>query len=118
VRLFLRFYPPQVWAKRRALYSNVWGYFGGITWALLTAHVCQLYPALRSPTQMIQRFFFLYARWRFDFSTPVMLTAPYATLMGLEVGGTCAARACKLAGPFPPFTPQDVLSAARAAWDT
>jgi hypothetical protein len=32
-----------------------------------------------------------------------------------HVGGTCAARACKRAGPFPPFTPQDVLSAARAA---
>jgi hypothetical protein len=31
------------------------------------------------------------------------------------VGGTCAARACKLAGPFPPFTPQVIISAARAA---
>jgi hypothetical protein len=30
-------------------------------------------------------------------------------------GGTCAARACKRAGPFPPSTPQVVLSAARAA---
>jgi valyl-tRNA synthetase len=32
-----------------------------------------------------------------------------------QVGGTCAARACKLAGPFPPFTPQVIISAARAA---
>jgi hypothetical protein len=32
-----------------------------------------------------------------------------------QVGETCAARACKRAGPFPPFTPQVVLSAARAA---
>jgi hypothetical protein len=32
-----------------------------------------------------------------------------------QVGGTCAARACKLASPFPPSTPQVVLSAARAA---
>jgi hypothetical protein len=30
-------------------------------------------------------------------------------------GGTCASRACKRAGPFPPFTPQVMLSAARAA---
>jgi poly(A) polymerase Pap1 len=74
-----------VWAKRRALYSNVLGYFGGITWALLVAHVCQLYPTLRSPTQMIQRFFLLYARWRFDPATPVMLTPPYSTRLGLEV---------------------------------
>jgi hypothetical protein len=33
------------------------------------------------------------------------------------VGGTCAALACTRAGPFPPFTPQVVLSAARAARD-
>jgi hypothetical protein len=32
-----------------------------------------------------------------------------------EVGGTCAARACKRAGPFPPSTPQVMLLAARAA---
>jgi len=75
----------KVWAKKRALYSNVWGYFGGITWALLTAHVCQLYPMLRSPVQMIRRFFCLYARWCFEPSVPVMLTAPYSTRMGLEV---------------------------------
>jgi hypothetical protein len=32
-----------------------------------------------------------------------------------QVGGTCAARACKRAGPFPPSTPQDMFAAARAA---
>jgi N-glycosylase/DNA lyase len=35
--------------------------------------------------------------------------------VGPKVGGTCAARACKRAGPFPPSTPQVMLSAARAA---
>jgi hypothetical protein len=39
-------------------------------------------------------------------------------IMDLVRGGTCAARACKLAGPFPPSTPQDMLEAARAARDT
>jgi hypothetical protein len=33
----------------------------------------------------------------------------------IQVGGTCAARACKRADPFPPFTPQVIISAARAA---
>jgi hypothetical protein len=38
-----------------------------------------------------------------------------AKLLLFKVGGTCAARACKRAGPFPPSTPQGVLLAARAA---
>jgi hypothetical protein len=29
--------------------------------------------------------------------------------LDIKVGGTCAARACKLASPFPPFTPQVIF---------
>jgi hypothetical protein len=35
-----------------------------------------------------------------------------------EVGGTCAARACKRAGPFPPSTPQVMLLGCSSSPDT
>ena len=58
------------WADRRGLYSNVLGFFGGITWALLTARVCQLFPNM-SPAQLIVRFFKVWSRW--DWPSPVSL---------------------------------------------
>jgi hypothetical protein len=39
----------------------------------------------------------------------------FMLLHGQSSGGTCAAHACKRADPFPPFTPQDSISAAQAA---
>lgn len=58
------------WARRRSIYSNVLGFFGGITWSLLVARVCQLYP-YSAPSHLVNRFFRLYHQW--NWSVPVVL---------------------------------------------
>eukprot|EP00388_Colpodella_angusta_P003924 GDKJ01013455.1.p1 GENE.GDKJ01013455.1~~GDKJ01013455.1.p1 ORF type:complete len:653 (+),score=127.69 GDKJ01013455.1:83-1960(+) len=60
------------WAGARGIYSNVLGFFGGITWALLVARVCQMYPKA-SPAQQIENFFSVYSTYQFGRSNPVML---------------------------------------------
>lgn len=34
----------KVWAKNRAISSNGMGYLGGISWAILVAKICQVFP--------------------------------------------------------------------------
>eukprot|EP00930_Biecheleria_cincta_P083644 TRINITY_DN73178_c0_g1_i1.p1 TRINITY_DN73178_c0_g1~~TRINITY_DN73178_c0_g1_i1.p1 ORF type:complete len:640 (+),score=86.99 TRINITY_DN73178_c0_g1_i1:29-1948(+) len=61
----------KIWAKRRGIYSNVLGFYGGITWAILMARVCQLYPYYTGAA-LVKRFFRLYDRW--NWKNPVCLT--------------------------------------------
>lgn len=58
------------WARRRMIYSNVLGYFGGITWSLLVARVCQLHPNAL-PSTLVCRFFSFFHQW--NWSRPVCL---------------------------------------------
>ncbi|OII77513.1 poly polymerase protein [Cryptosporidium andersoni] len=58
------------WSKSRGIYSNVLGYLGGISWAILTARICQLYPN-SAPNQIINRFFYVYKAWQWK--NPVIL---------------------------------------------
>lgn len=50
------------WAKNAGLYSNALGFFGGVTWAILVARICQLYPNATTST-LVQKFFRVYADW-------------------------------------------------------
>ncbi|KAF1749861.1 hypothetical protein GCK72_016406 [Caenorhabditis remanei] len=60
----------KLWAKNHGIYSNSMGFFGGISWAILIARACQLYPNA-SPSRLVHRMFFIFATWTWPH--PVLL---------------------------------------------
>ncbi|EFP13099.1 hypothetical protein CRE_07701 [Caenorhabditis remanei] len=60
----------KLWAKNHGVYSNAMGFFGGITWAILVAKTCQLYPNA-APSKIIQKVFFVFSTWKWP--SPVVL---------------------------------------------
>lgn len=60
------------WARNRAIYSSVMGYLGGVSWAILVAKICQLFPNANTAT-IVQKFFFFYSRWEFGIDRPIAL---------------------------------------------
>jgi len=80
-RMALRFI--KLWAGKRGVYSNVHGYLGGVSWAILTAQVCQLYPNA-APSKLIEKFFAIYQQWKWPF--PITLNEPkHDAALGLPV---------------------------------
>ncbi|XP_076910330.1 nuclear poly(A) polymerase 4-like [Bidens hawaiensis] len=67
------------WAKQRGIYSNVTGFLGGVSWAIMVARVCQLNPNA-IPSMLVSRFFKVYTQWQWP--NPVML----CTLQENELG--------------------------------
>jgi poly(A) polymerase len=60
----------KLWAKNHSIYSNSLGFLGGISWAILVARTCQLYPNA-TPATIIEKFFLVFGTW--DWPHPVFL---------------------------------------------
>ncbi|SCW04459.1 LAFE_0H14004g1_1 [Lachancea fermentati] len=60
----------KLWAQRRAVYANVFGFLGGVAWAMLVARICQLYPNACSAV-IVARFFHILTKW--NWPQPVLL---------------------------------------------
>lgn len=60
----------KIWAQRRAVYANVFGFPGGVAWAMLVARICQLYPNACSAV-ILSKFFQILSRWKWP--QPVLL---------------------------------------------
>lgn len=72
----------KLWAKKNGIYSNSLGYFGGVTWAMLVARTCQLYPNAAAST-VVQKFFVVFSKWVWP--NPVLLKQPENVNLGFPV---------------------------------
>jgi len=62
----------KLWAKSRGIYSNVLGYFGGVTWMIMVAIICKMCPYLE-PNKLLKNFFLYFSKWDWNYKNPVML---------------------------------------------
>jgi poly(A) polymerase len=69
-------------SPERAIYGAVFGYPGGVAWAIMVARICQLYPFACGAT-ILSKFFTLMGKWHWP--RPVMLKEIEGGTMGLRV---------------------------------
>lgn len=60
------------WARRRCVYSNKSGFFGGVNLAILLAYVAQRFPRAGA-ARLLRAFFALFAQWAWSSRRPVRL---------------------------------------------
>ncbi|KAF9801517.1 hypothetical protein SFRURICE_006762 [Spodoptera frugiperda] len=64
------------------IYSNTLGYLGGVSWAMLVARTCQLYPNAL-PATLVHKFFLVFSQWKWP--QPVLLKQPDSVNLGFPV---------------------------------
>lgn len=67
-RLVLR--AVKLWARRRCVYGNTYGFPGGVSWAILVVWIMLLYPKAL-PLQLLAKFFYRLHNW--NWATPITL---------------------------------------------
>ncbi|OXB76140.1 UNVERIFIED_CONTAM: hypothetical protein H355_005351 [Colinus virginianus] len=72
----------KLWAKRRGIYSNMLGFLGGVSWAMLVARTCQLHPNALAST-LVNKFFLIFSKW--EWPNPVLLKQPEENNLNLPV---------------------------------
>ncbi|NXV74467.1 PAPOG polymerase, partial [Atlantisia rogersi] len=72
----------KLWAKRRGIYSNMLGFLGGVSWAILVARICQLYPTALASV-LVNKFFMVFSIW--EWPNPVLLKEPEENDLNLPV---------------------------------
>nr|CAD7586327.1 unnamed protein product [Timema genevievae] len=72
----------KLWAKKHGIYSNALGYLGGVSWAMLVARTCQLYPNAVAAT-LVHKFFLVFSQWKWP--QPVLLKQPENVNLGFPV---------------------------------
>lgn len=60
----------KLWATKRYIYGNSYGYFGGVAFAITVARICQLYPN-SSASLIIQKYFEVLSKWKWP--NPIIL---------------------------------------------
>ncbi|KAB0400838.1 hypothetical protein E2I00_013619 [Balaenoptera physalus] len=72
----------KLWAKCHNIYSNILGFLGGVSWAMLVARTCQLYPNAIAST-LVRKFFLVFSEW--EWPNPVLLKEPEERNLNLPV---------------------------------
>uniref|UniRef100_A0A8C2YEH4 polynucleotide adenylyltransferase n=1 Tax=Coturnix japonica TaxID=93934 RepID=A0A8C2YEH4_COTJA len=66
----------------RGIYSNMLGFLGGVSWAMLVARTCQLHPNALAST-LVNKFFLIFSKW--EWPNPVLLKQPEENNLNLPV---------------------------------
>uniref|UniRef100_A0A8C6K889 Poly(A) polymerase n=1 Tax=Nothobranchius furzeri TaxID=105023 RepID=A0A8C6K889_NOTFU len=72
----------KMWNTCRGIYSNILGFLGGVSWAMLVARTCQLYPNAVAAT-LVHKFFLVFSKW--SWPNPVLLKQPEDSNLNLPV---------------------------------